>query len=113
MMSTPGALTSGLRPPLRTSGPRLEKEAMASSSSTAPTVSASLADPGELTVEASGPLLPAAMTNSVSEPSESSLTAWDRGFVPSSASPPRLMLTTSAPWATAQAMPASTPESSP
>ncbi|GAA3115468.1 hypothetical protein GCM10020001_038590 [Nonomuraea salmonea] len=49
VMLTPGAVMSGLIASSRR-GPRLEKEASASSPSTAPTVSAELAAPGEPTV---------------------------------------------------------------
>ena len=112
--STPGATTSGLRAPLRKRGPRLEKGAITSWTSTAPTVSAASAAPGEETVEAPwAPLLPAAMTKRLSESADSSLTACESGCEPSSVSPPRLMLMTSAWWSTAQTMPASTQESSP
>ena len=49
-------------------GPRLENGAITSLTSTAPTVRAASADPGELTVDGPlPPLLPAAMTNSVSD----------------------------------------------
>ena len=112
--STPGATTSGLIAPLRKRGPRLENPAITLSMSTAPTVRAASAAPGEVTVEGPLlPLLPAAMTNKLSDDAESSSTARESGWVPSSVSPPRLMLTMSAPWSTAQTMPASTQESSP
>ena len=112
--STPGATTSGLRAPFLKRGPRLEKPAITSWTSTAPTVRAASAEPGAVTVEAPlAPLLPAATTNRLSEEAESSLMATASGLLPSSVSPPRLMLTTSAPSLTAQTMPARTHESSP
>ena len=61
----------------------------------------------------SPPMLPAAMTNSESDVADSSSTAVLSGSVPSETPPPRLMLTTSAPWSTAHCMPARTIESSP
>ena len=111
-MLTPGATTFGLMTPL-ISGPREEKSAIVSVPSTAPTVSADAAAPGEVTVPELGPELPAAMTNSVVDVEESSSTARSRGLVPSPGSPPRLMLTMAACWLTAQLIPAITCESAP
>ena len=62
-MSTPGAVMSGLSAASPTRGPRLEKSARLSDLSTAPTVSAASALPGEPTVS-SAPSLPAETTNS-------------------------------------------------
>ena len=104
-MSTPGAVISGLRPRSPRRGPRLEKSASWSSRSTAPTVSALGAAPGVPTVE-SAPSLPAAMTKSAPLDALISSTAALIGSVPSVAEPPRLMLTTLAPSATAHCMPA-------
>ena len=74
--STPGATTSGLSAPLRKRGPRLEKPAITSLTSTAPTVRAASAEPGAVTVEGPlPPLLPAATTNRLSEVADSSLIA--------------------------------------
>src|SRR6185369_11086895 len=61
-MSTPGAVSSGFRPPSPRRGPQLENQARLSLESTAPTVSAAEAAPGEPMPP--GPVLPAAMTNS-------------------------------------------------
>ena len=110
MMSTPGAVISGLRPASPSRGPRLEKSARPSLRSTAPTVSADAAAPGVPTVS-SWPSLPAATTNSVPVCAVMSLTAWLSGSVPSVASPPRLMLTTFAPSAAAHSIPAMIQES--
>lgn len=111
-MPTPGAEISGFSDPPLLPGPRLEKSATLSSLSTAPTVSAFAARPGDRTVPAAGPAFPAAMTNRVPYCSLSRLTAWLRTSlgVPS---PPRLMLMTSAPCAAAHSIPASTHEESP
>ncbi len=113
VMATPGAVRSGLTPLSPTRGPRLEKSASRSDLSTAPTVSAASALPGDSTVCSPSPSLPAATTKSVPVSAESRLTASSTGSVPGVSSPPRLRLTTSAPWATAHSMPAMTPDSSP
>ena len=63
-MLTPGATMSGLIARLPGRGPRLEKNASRSRPSTAPTVRAAVAAPGEETVSSDGPLFPAAITNS-------------------------------------------------
>src|SRR5688572_30334283 len=47
VMSTPGAVMSGLRAEFSTTGPRLDRSARASALSTAPTVSADGALPGD------------------------------------------------------------------
>src|SRR5690606_16161715 len=78
-MPAPGATTSGLScasaPP-----PRLEYQVTVSSSSTAPTVSADAAMPGELTQPSPrSPSLPAATTNSVPYRAVSSSTATASG----------------------------------
>ena len=113
-MSTPGAVMSGFTARSPTRGPRLENGANASSRSTAPTVSALVALPGEPTVLAPfSPELPADTTNSVPVSSVSAFTAWLSGSVPSVGSPPRLMLTTSAPDRAAHSIPASTHDSMP
>ena len=112
-MPTPGATTSGFVPPSPSRGPRPENEAAWSSPSTAPTVRAASAAPGALSDPGSGPAFPAATTNSVFELAERSSIARLRGSLPSLGSPPRLMLTTSAPFATAHCIPARTAESSP
>ena len=112
VMSTPGATRSGLRAPVPVRGPVLEKLARLSCLSTAPTVSAEAAAPGVEIV--SGPALPAAITKSAPDCSDSASTASDIGSVPSDGiESPRLMLTTSAPWPTAHSMPARTHESWP
>jgi hypothetical protein len=67
MMPAPGAVISGLTAPSPRRGPRLENDVIWSCLSTAPTVSAASAVPGEATVEAAGPALPAATTNSTPE----------------------------------------------
>ena len=95
-MSTPGAMTSGFRPPSPMRGPRLENHAVVSLPSTAPTVSAASAAPGEVIVPGPSPELPAATTNRVSDVADSSSIAWLNGSVPSLTSPPRLRFTTSA-----------------
>jgi hypothetical protein len=64
-MSTPGAVRSGLTAPSATLGPLLENVASESSRCAAPTVSAASAVPGESTVPALAPELPAETTNSV------------------------------------------------
>lgn len=106
VMATPGAAMSGLAAPSPIRGPRLENVAIASFLSTAATVSASSAEPGETTFFATKPELPAATTNRVPVDRLSSLSAWLRGSVPSVGSPPRLMLTILAPEWAAQSMPA-------
>ncbi|GAA4941961.1 hypothetical protein GCM10023238_04670 [Streptomyces heliomycini] len=95
-MSTPGAVMSGLTASSPTRGPRLEKEAIRSDLSTAPTVGAASALPGELTEYLPPPLLPAAMTKSVPVSSARVLTASSSGSMPGVSAPPMLMLTTSA-----------------
>ena len=113
-MPTPGAVTSGLTAPSPSRGPRLEKPARESSRSTAPTVSAASAVPGEPMVDwPLAPSLPAAMTNSESVDAVSALTAWLMGSVPSVGPPPRLMLITLASWAAAHSMPSMTEDSVP
>lgn len=113
-MPTPGAVTSGLTAASPRRGPRLEKEARESSRSTAPTVSAASAAPGDPTVDGPGPALPAATTKRVSVDAVRVLTAWLIGSVPSvSASEPRLMLTTLACWEAAHSMPSMTDDSEP
>ncbi len=102
---------SGLAAPSPRRGPRLENCAIASFLSTAATVRASSAEPGEETFWAMKPELPAATTNNVPVVRLSSLSAWLIGSVPSVASPPRLMLTTLAPEWAAQSMPAMTASS--
>ena len=94
-------------------GPVLENHARASCLSTAPTVSAEAAVPGEETV--CGPALPAAITKSVPYWSESALTSCAIGSLPSAGAEgsPRLMLTTLAPEVAAHSMPAITHESCP
>jgi hypothetical protein len=64
MMSTPGAVMSGLiaKSPVR--GPRPENPARTSDLSTAPTVSAWLAAPGLVTVSRPDPKFPAAIVKS-------------------------------------------------
>ncbi len=103
---TPGAAMSGLKAPSPNRGPRLEKEAISSSRSTAGTVSASSAAPGNPTVPLPGPLLPAATTKRVPVVRLIWLSAWLDTSVPSVAPPPRLMLTTLAPERPAHSMPA-------
>lgn len=117
-MSTPGAVRSGLTALSPTRGPRLENSASWSTPLpgpfTAPTVSAASAAPGAPMLYASGPELPAAMTNSAPVSSLSRLTAWLSGSVPSVGSPPRLMLTIFACWSrAAHSMPARIQESWP
>lgn len=113
VVSTPGAVTSGLTAPSPTRGPRLEKPASLSWSSTAPTVSAASALPGEPTVPAPEPSLPAAMANRTPFSADSLSTAASSGSTSGVSVPPRLRLTMSAPWATAHSIPARMPESSP
>ncbi|MGY3680215.1 hypothetical protein ACVWXU_003838 [Streptomyces sp. TE33382] len=113
VMSTPGAVTSGLMAPSPMRGPRLEKSASTSLSSTAPTVSAASALPGEPTVPAPSPSLPAAMANRTPLSADSLSTAASSGSISGVSLPPRLRLTMSAPCATAHSMPARMPESSP
>ncbi|MGY3060769.1 hypothetical protein ACVWZD_005014 [Streptomyces sp. TE3672] len=113
VMSTPGPVMSGLTAPSPMRGPTLEKSAIWSSSSTAPTVSAASALPGDATVPWPGPLLPAATANRTPFSAESLSTWASRGSVPGVSGPPRLILMMSAPWATAQSTPARTLESSP
>lgn len=108
-MSTPGATISGLA--LFPTGPRLENSASRSRASTAPTVSAASAVPGEPT-DANVPSLPAATTNSVPCSAVRLVSAMDSGSPPTVGAPPRLMLTTSARGA-AHSIPAITLESVP
>ncbi len=88
-----------------------EKSASLSWSSTAPTVSAESALPGE-PIDC-GPSLPAAMANRMPFSADSLSTAASSGSVSGVSMPPRLMLTMSAPCAAAHSMPARMPESSP
>src|SRR5688572_4420984 len=81
MMSTPGAVRSGLMAPSSVR-PRLEKNATCSSRSTAPTVSAAATEPGEPIEAPDDPLLPAAITKSAPYCAVSVLTALLRGIVP-------------------------------
>ena len=111
-ISTPGAVTSGFIAPSPRRGPRLEKYASLSLPSTAPTVSASDAAPGEPTVS-SAPALPAAITNSAPLDFDKSSTAWLIGSVPSVGRPPKLMLMIFAPCWTAHSIPAIASESYP
>ncbi len=111
--ATPGAVRSGLTAPSPIRGPALENSAIRSSSSTAPTVSAASALPGEATVPRSGPLLPEATANRTPFSAETLFTCASIGSIPAESALPRLMLMTSAPWATAQSTPAMMPESSP
>ncbi len=113
VIDTPGAVMSGLTALSPVRGPTLEKSAIRSSSSTAPTVRAASALPGDATVPRSGPLLPAAIANSTPFSAETLLTWASNGSIPGVSRPPRLMLMTSAPWATAQSTPAMMLESSP
>nr|WP_163571746.1 hypothetical protein [Fodinicola feengrottensis] len=94
-MSTPGATTSGFTVAPRP-GPRLENSAIWSWLSTAPTVSASSASPGDPMVARVGPLFPAAITKSAPVLAVRLCTASAIGSSPSVAAPPRLMLTTRA-----------------
>src|SRR4029079_1116518 len=111
-MSTPGATRSGLSAPDLVSGPVAENDARPSSLSTAPTVSAEAAAPGEEMV--SGPALPAAITNRGPYWAERASTSWDNGSLPSDGVvSPRLMLTTLAPDWAAHSIPAITQESCP
>ncbi len=109
-MSTPGPVMSGLGVPSRF-GPRLEKSAIRSCLSTAPTVSAVGALPGDQIVRRPSPELPAATTNRALP--ESRAMAASIGSTPGVSGEPRLMLTTCAPWSTAHCMPATMPEMSP
>lgn len=102
---------SGLAAPSPIRGPRLEKLAMSPFLSTAATVRASSAEPGETTFLAMRPELLTATTNRVPVARLSSLSAWLIGSVPSVGSPPRLMLTTLAPEWAAQSMAAMIPSS--
>ncbi len=112
-MPTPGAAISGLRVCWSPAGPRLEKAAVRSSRSTAPTVRTEAAQPGEETVLLPGPELPAAMTKSgpcwesrsAAAASGSSQAVWEGS--------PRLMETTSALARAAHSMPAMIHESRP
>ncbi|MDQ0894335.1 hypothetical protein QFZ26_001890 [Agromyces ramosus] len=114
-MPTPGAVISGFSTWVPATGPRLEKSAVVSSRSTAPTVSAAGAHPGVDTVLSAGPSLPAAITKRLSLVSESDWVAMAIGSTHPSTGPvlPRLMDTTSAPCATAHSMPAMIPEVDP
>ncbi len=113
-IATPGAAISGLRVCEPVTGPRLEKFAVESSRSTAPTVSTPGAQPGEETVLREGPRFPAATTNNVSLFCASSAAAWAIGSVQSPGSAePRLMETTSALFSTAHSMPAMIQEIAP
>ncbi len=78
-MSTPGAVMSGLMTPPPSRGPLLEKSAILLSRSTAPTVNAASALPGDPTVRASGPELPAAITNNVPYRADNVFTASSSG----------------------------------
>ena len=110
-MSTPGAVMSGLMAPSPMRGPTLEKSASWSSRSTAPTVSAASALPGEPTVPSCGPELPAAITKSVPYCSDSELTASSSGSTSGVSPPPRLRFAMSAPCSAAHCMPAMIPDS--
>ncbi len=77
VMSTPGAVTSGLMAPSPARGPVEEKSASLSLSSTAPTVSAASALPGEPIDW--GPSLPAAIANRMPFSAESLLTSASSG----------------------------------
>ncbi|CAM5256546.1 hypothetical protein SFIMM107S_01148 [Streptomyces griseus] len=113
-IATPGAAISGLRVCETIAGPRLEKFAVESSRSTAPTVSTPGAQPGEETVFRDGPRFPAATTNNVPLFLPSSVAARLIGSVQSVGSAlPRLMETTSAFWSTAHSMPAMIQEAAP
>src|SRR2546423_1163698 len=111
-MFTPGATISGFPRPAPTGGPALEKPAIRSCLSTAPTVSALVAVPGELT-PMRVPLLPAATTKSVPVCAVNAFSSSLTGSVPSVGSLPRLMLTTLAPLVAAHSMPAMIQESRP
>ncbi len=111
-MPTPGAVTSGLIAP-SILGPRLEKPAMPSVRSIAPTVSAASALPGESIVRSPGPALPAATTNSVPYRADSVSTASSSGSVPSRSGPPRLRFAMSAPCSAAHRIPAMMSDSVP
>ena len=101
---TPGAVRSGLSAPSMR-GPRLEKSASSSDLSTAPTVRAESALPGEL-IDRSAKSLPAAMTNSTPNSAVRFSTACSIGSTSSVSNPPRLMFTTSAPCSAAHCIPA-------
>src|SRR5690606_2539924 len=106
VIGAPGAVRSGFSAWEPNTGPREEKLASWSKASTAPTVRAAAATPGEPMVRApSAPSLPAAITNRVPWSRVRSFTAWLIGSVPSVGAPPRLMFTTAAPSATAHSMP--------
>ncbi len=111
VMSTPGAVTSGLMASSPTRGPVEEKSASLSLPSTAPTVRAASALPGE-PID-SGPSLPAAIANRMPFSAESLSTSASNGSIPGVSWPPRLKLTISAPCWAAHSMPARMPESSP
>ncbi len=105
---TPGALISGFTSASPRRGPVLLNWASLSCLSTAPTVSADAAAPGEVTERPAGPLLPAATTNSAPVSAESLSTSALRSSLPSVTSPPRLRLTIFAPDRAAHSMPAIT-----
>ena len=100
----PGAVRSGLSAP-SIRGPRLEKDANRSVRSTAPTVSAESALPGDQ-IDRSTPALPAEITNRVPNWAVRFSTACSTGSNPAVSNPPRLMLMTSAPCSAAHCMPA-------
>ncbi|ROP37471.1 hypothetical protein EDD40_2784 [Saccharothrix texasensis] len=108
--STPGAVMSGLTAPSPTRGPRLENAAMPSCRSTAPTVSAASALPGELIVSGRE-LLPAAITNSTPVRADSVFTASSNGSSSAVSPPPMLRFTMSAPCSAAHCMPATIADS--
>ncbi len=110
VMSTPGAVTSGFTPPVAV-GPRPENAATTSERSTAPTLNALRALPGEEIDPAPGPSFPAAATNSIPFSRESRSTASSRGSVSGVSVSPRLRLTTCAPWSAAHCIPARIAES--
>src|SRR5262245_10875164 len=114
-MLTPGAAISGLVRWLTPTGPRLEKYAVASVESTAPTVRADVAQPGLETVFWPDPMLPAAMTNRLLLEEDSLLTACAIGSsqVVAGVGAPRLIEMTSALLSTAHCMPAMMSESYP
>src|SRR5207248_2630675 len=111
-MFTPGATISGFAAPSPSRGPRLEKSASRSCLSTAPTVSALDAAPGDSMLTAV-PSLPAATTNSLPVCAVSASRSRLTGSVPSVGWLPRLMLTTLAPLVAAHSIPAMIQESSP
>ncbi|RPK83889.1 hypothetical protein EES45_05505 [Streptomyces sp. ADI97-07] len=112
MMPTPGAVMSGFSEPSAV-GPVLENSAIRSLRSTAPTVSAEAALPGEPIVEAPGPSLPAAITKSMPLLADMRSTAASSGSFSAVSSPPRERLATRAPLSAAHCIPAMMPESSP